>query len=292
MSFHNYSVTFLPEFHNSYLLNCSFTVENSSCVFPNQTFEYFSLKLMFSFNVHSLFYSESVSIAIDTRHYQESLNILKEIPFIIDTMTPSTSVEFTTSKKFNPSWEYFCQSTLIYINSSVGSIQTKLQVSNNTNIVNCQIDSKNIEEMLNVSFHFNKSTTIPDFTSKISYYDSVIEFASKSTNLLTLEISFSPSFSEFDEIMNITLGKNKTSLSVPSKYQDDNYQLISTNSGENIAFSCFIQSSNFVCKKNPVALIESNDITFLNFKIQRNNVDFGLISQRFYIYSNSILLFI
>jgi hypothetical protein len=115
MSFHNYSVIFLPEFHNSNSLNCSFTIENSSCVFPNQTFEYFALKLMFSFNVHSLFYSDSVSIAVDTRHYQETLNILKEIPFIIDTMTPSTSVEFTTSKKFNPSWEYFCQSTLILL---------------------------------------------------------------------------------------------------------------------------------------------------------------------------------
>jgi hypothetical protein len=175
-----------------------------------------------------------------------------------------------------------------FINISVGSIQTKLQVSNNNNIVNCQIDSKNIEEMLGVSFHFNKSSSIPDFTSKISYNDSIIEFASKEQRL-TLEITFSPSFSEFDETMNITLGKNKTSLSVPTKYHVDNYQLISTNPGENIAFSCFIQSSNFVCKKNPVALIESNDITFLNFKIQRNNVDFSQISQRFFIYSNSIL---
>jgi hypothetical protein len=112
VSFSNYTVEILPEFHSKIQLNCSYSTSSPLCFIPSLQLNTIPVKLNLVLNVYSAFTSERVQIQINDLYYKENLTIKQEFPFLIDlesyVLTPIV-VLFNSSKYLNSNYSYFCQ---------------------------------------------------------------------------------------------------------------------------------------------------------------------------------------
>jgi hypothetical protein len=120
VSFSNYSVELIPEFHSKMDLNCFYEKNSPYCSIPQLQLNSVPVKLNLYLNVFSsLNFTNKIQIQIEPLYHKENVTVKQSFPYLLDLesyTSNSVKIVFNSSKPLISSYSYYCQCILIYFN--------------------------------------------------------------------------------------------------------------------------------------------------------------------------------